>query len=360
VPSLFANQLARPSLIEQDKRDIKCSTFNVVDLGRAIGLTMSLELVSSLQDVVNSLPKYSSDVGDAERKTIVKLARELLLRMESPQDLIRRIGYEVRRQYATITLLMSEGVLIPSKQSHSQQLCLRLAVDLGIFDHLARSSRHLSSADIARVCNAEELLVVRILRVLTAVGLAREVGAQMYTATPASVAMTDAAQEAMVRSASDDTVQIFAQLPQVLKQRGYRCPTDALDCPLQWTMGTRLRYFDWVAQSPQQAKDLTVSMKAMQASSNSQQWFEYYLVEERLLQGWSNEDCLLVDIGGGMGQDLKQFAESFKQIAAYRHKLILQDLPEVISGLDTGTLDGIRVMDANFFDPQPIRGKSDE
>jgi hypothetical protein len=126
-------------------------------------------------------------------------------------------------------------------------------------------------------------------------------------------------------------------------------------------MGTQLKYFDWVAQSPQQARDLVMSMKAMQATSIGQQWFDFYPVEKRLLDGWRTEDAgghriLLVDLGGGNGHDLKCLIERYPQVKAHSDKLILQDLPEVVAAIDGRDLPGVQRIAGNFFDPLPVQG----
>lgn len=202
---------------------------------------------------------------------------------------------------------------------------------------------------------------MRILRVLAAIGFVAEADAQLYVPTPVSKAMTDPAYESMVRSASDDTVQIFAQLPRALLQRGYRCPTNALDCPLQWTMGVNVTYFDWIAQNPQQARDLVTSMKATQTTSTGQKWFDYYPAQNRLLDGLqygsvASGDVLLVDLGGGNGHDLKCFVERFPEVENETERLVLQELPEVVAAIDRSTLPEIRIIAGSFFDPQPIQG----
>ena len=65
-----------------------------------------------------------------------------------------------------------------------------MAVDLRIFHILVESAETpISSADLAAQCNAEEVLVIRIMRVVTAAGYAQESGEREYVATQLSHAM---------------------------------------------------------------------------------------------------------------------------------------------------------------------------
>jgi len=65
-----------------------------------------------------------------------------------------------------------------------------MAVDLRIFHILVeRAGTPISSADLAAQCDAEEVLVVRIMRVVTGAGYAAEAGEREYVATRMSHAM---------------------------------------------------------------------------------------------------------------------------------------------------------------------------
>ena len=67
---------------------------------------------------------------------------------------------------------------------------------------------------------------------------------------------------------------------------------------------------------------------------------------------------LIVDVGGGRGQALKQILAECPSIPASR--LVLQDRPEVIEiakAEEAPELRGIKMMSHDFFQPQPVKGK---
>lgn len=138
---------------------------------------------------------------------------------------------------------------------------MRVAIDLRLFEILSESRDCLTANSLAKQSGAEELLVIHILRVLSAIGFVREIGPQNFVATPISRAMTNHSLQAMVRTVSDNTAIVLQQFPNYLRETGYKCPTDALQCPLQWTFKTNLNYYDWLAAHPEQEKDLALSMK---------------------------------------------------------------------------------------------------
>ena len=62
-------------------------------------------------------------------------------------------------------------------------------------------------------------------------------------------------------------------------------------------------------------------------------------------------DVLLVDVGGGVGQDLLKFHAKHPDL---RGRLILQDLPDVVNNAKVP--EYIEAMGHDFFTPQPIHG----
>ena len=70
--------------------------------------------------------------------------------------------------------------------------------------------------------------------------------------------------------------------------------------------------------------------------------------------GISDDDVLIVDIGGGMGHDLSEFRRKWRNVPG---RLVLQDLPEVIEQAKTMELhSSIQPTVHDFFTEQPVKG----
>jgi len=79
----------------------------------------------------------------------------------------------------------------------------------------------------------------------------------------------------------------------------------------------------------------------------------FYPVKERLEQGLeAGSDVLLVDVGGGMGQDLIELKSRYPKI---RGRLILQDGPDVIKQIKY-IADGIVPTVHDFLTLEPVKG----
>lgn len=83
------------------------------------------------------------------------------------------------------------------------------------------------------------------------------------------------------------------------------------------------------------------------------QWFEIYPAAEKLqdLHPGPN-DTLMVDVGGGPGQELARFKERYPEIPG---RLVLQDLPLTLERIKK-IPGGIETMEYDFFTPQPVKG----
>lgn len=110
--------------------------------------------------------------------------------------------------------------------------------------------------------------------------------------------------------------------------------------------------FDLMNTNPDQktAFDLCMASRRM---DNLPQWFDVYPVSETVtnLRNGSDE-VLIVDIGGGPGQELANFHERYPDIPG---RLVLQDLPLTLNGIET-LPSKVEAMKYDFFDPQPIKG----
>lgn len=97
---------------------------------------------------------------------------------------------------------------------------------------------------------------------------------------------------------------------------------------------------------------MELRMEALRTSREP--WTQWFPVERNLLFGalQGPGEVLLVDVGGGGGEDITDFA---RQFPAAKGRLVLQDLPEVL-GKSSIAEARIELLPHDFFNPQPIRG----
>lgn len=147
-------------------------------------------------------------------------------------------------------------------------------------------------------------------------------------------------------------MQASVKLFDFLEKNEYKTPEDAYDSPWQFAHNTNDHFWDWLQKNPENQQAFNSVMTGAQ-EHRGEDWFEIYPVTEKLDVSQSPDRVLLVDIGGGVGQDLIAFKKRFPELPG---DLVLQDLPQVIDDIQSPLPDGISATKHNFFDPQPVRG----
>lgn len=157
-------------------------------------------------------------------------------------------------------------------------------------------------------------------------------------------------------SSAGACMQALAKFHEFAKKTNYREPHDVFNSPLQYGYNTKFDCFSHFAANPPYDMQFAQHMGAYRQGRPS--WMDkgFYPVKERLLDGYdhSKDGVLLVDVGGSFGHDIDEFRKKYPKAPG---RLVLQDLPSVINQIDK--LDNtIERMGHDFFDEQPIKGKS--
>lgn len=141
--------------------------------------------------------------------------------------------------------------------------------------------------------------------------------------------------------------------PEFFRQNNNKFPDSVKNTPFQLGFGTDLTYFAWLGQNPDLARDFQQWMTLKQSASPN--WIDWFDVQGCIIDGTetqSSSSVLLVDVGGGEGSHVKQFQEKFPGASG---RLILQDLPHVISGIENPPIN-VELESHDFFTPQSIQG----
>ena len=134
--------------------------------------------------------------------------------MESLQDLIATAKQDENTRSALLADLRAAVQELETPQEVFWRMLVephafavvRAAIKLELFQHLHKSGS-LSSNQLARCCGADELLVVRLARVLTAMGILKEIGLRQYeNAVAGTVLATDIGMRSALNFMCDHTL----------------------------------------------------------------------------------------------------------------------------------------------------------
>lgn len=112
--------------------------------------------------------------------------------------------------------------------------------------------------------------------------------------------------------------------------------------------------WDYFKDNSARGSNFNVYMEAQQEGKRN--WLDIYPLQDRLALGLKDEKnaVLLVDIGGGIGHDLRCFGNRRSSMSG---RLVLQDLPAVILEVDSRKTPGFEAMAYDYHTPQPVEGK---
>ncbi|KAJ5803372.1 uncharacterized protein N7503_005822 [Penicillium pulvis] len=285
--------------------------------------------VTHLIETLNATAKTLPSLQESERRQLLQACDELKTKLETPFDLASRLVF-----------------------SGHQAIALRLGVDLKLFDAIAaragRSNGSVNIYELAEETSAEPLLIVRIMRFLTVMSVVEEVCPGSYKPTSLAAALVSSSPLSAAMIHGTHFMTVLSSLPEYFRTKGWESPIDAFDGPFQFAIESP-HYFEFLSSNPyyQQAFNTTMTMSFRRRGKD---WFDVFPVANRLRVP-GDSDPLLVDIGGGQGEDLKKFKAQFPTIPG---KLFLQDLPAVAQGVQDLPA-GIEVQDHDFFQVQPVK-----
>jgi hypothetical protein len=142
-----------------------------------------------------------------------------------------------------------------------------------------------------------------------------------------------------------------AKTSSFLEETGFKCPTDPKNGIMQYALQTKREFYHYLSTRRSQFHDFNLFMAYAMGTRES--WHQWYNIQERLLSGYDKSfGPLLVDIGGGKGQDLQAFHEIFND--KYEGNLVLQDLAPVLDSIEFLSLHvSIQKVSQDFFTAQP-------
>ncbi|GBF64283.1 O-methyltransferase [Trichophyton mentagrophytes] len=282
----------------------------------------STALISKLQTLASRL---SNEEDRDARKECLQISKALTAQLEEPENV-------------AVDMIFSPMIAVSA----------RIAVDLNLFALIAKEEP-VTSAKLAELSGAEELLIIRILRPLSAIHFVEEVAPKTWKATRITNAMAIEGIAAGHRMISRFVVISMQSAPAYLKKHGYTCPTDPKDGLMQYAFNSKLSAFEQVTSDPALLKDFNTFMGSTMGARRY--WVDWYPVQDRIIDGASPDKALLVDVGAGKGHDLLAFQEKFPNAG----RLVLEDLAAVTETLDS--LDSaIEKVPYDFYTEQPVIG----
>ncbi|KAI0176536.1 S-adenosyl-L-methionine-dependent methyltransferase [Hypoxylon sp. FL1284] len=226
-------------------------------------------------------------------------------------------------------------------------------IDAGLFNKWAENgSKPATSKELAKLINADPTLIARLVRHLAAVHLLVEAAEDTYAPTPWATALgTDTVLSSCYGEMYDINSVLLRETSEFLRETGYKNITDEKNGVVQHMLGPDSSFFSYVVANPSRNKGFLDAMEC-HSKWNLTAWPELFPTNS-LLKDCKPDRPLVVDIGGSKGHDLEKFRLKHPEVP--RGSLVLQDLPEVLQGVETPH-ETIVKHPYDFFTRQPLEG----
>ncbi|KAI6378425.1 hypothetical protein MCOR25_002291 [Pyricularia grisea] len=280
--------------------------------------------------LLEQIKQASSSLDRAARRKAIDSLRKAADSLEDPVDTVFRMGH-----------------------LELEKAAVQLGYDLDTFSYLVKAQGSKTTEEIAHHGKAEEQLMRRLLRYFASANLVQEVGVDEWEANQVTRNLSNELTEAAILHYYGIVSQQSLDMPEFLKNNGYKTPSDDSNTIFHHSYKTKLSPFEWMAQTKNKEQlELFHKFMALRRQANLT-WLTVYPVRQEIGQSadLNPERALYVNMGGSIGHQCAQFKEKYPDIPG---RVILQDLPEVVA--QAMNTPGVENMGHDFFNLQPVKG----
>ncbi|KAI0006845.1 S-adenosyl-L-methionine-dependent methyltransferase [Xylariaceae sp. FL0662B] len=278
------------------------------------------DLITQLEAVSKSLPS-----DPTARRNLHDAARKLVVATEDPFDTICRVNG------APIVLTIAQ-----------------VACDLGLFKKLVDADSPLSAASLAASSGADPLLLSRILRFLASMDMITEVDEEAFTPNNATHTLSRPGFQSGIAHTFEAVLPCLQETPKFLADTGYKNPTDVLHSPFQLAHKTNKTAYAWAMDHPKLMADFNSWM--VEQHLDQRTWLDVFDFAAHV-DGSTPDTLLMVDIGGGLGQQCALLKQKHPGIPG---RVVLQDQPFVLP--HAAPMNGVETQAYDFWTEQPLHG----
>lgn len=290
----------------------------------------SSDINASVEAISTKIKHLSSEIRDEEtRKKLLGILMQATAELESPVETIWKM------------------IMSPHAPA-----ALMVMIQLGVVHNLVQAGKPKTAKELAADCDGDEMLIVRMMRPLVALGIFCETTSQTYESTPISEALVAPPLTGGYQFMFDLATRSLANLPRYLERSGYKNVTQAPG-PFEDSNNTEDGMFPYLIKHPSMMTNFNVFMSG--SLETRPDWFKTFSAQDIVLDGaqaGDGDSVLLVDIGGGEGHDIEAFQRAFPDAPG---ALVLQDTAPVIENIKSLSPTVVR-QKHDFFQPQPVHG----
>ncbi|KAI0886762.1 S-adenosyl-L-methionine-dependent methyltransferase [Annulohypoxylon maeteangense] len=279
-------------------------------------------------DFIEAVQNVLASKDETARKQMLGTTMQAMAMLEAPVDAIWKLIMSPHAPSALMTLIKA-----------------------GVIQEIAKTDSPSSADKLAQATGADRLLIVRLLRPVSAIGVVEETSQEEYAPTPITKALVGRVLSGGYQFMFSAATRSLANMPFYLEKTGFK-NVEGIPGPFQDAHGTQDGMFPWLIKDPALMGNFNAFMTGQRI--DRKQWFDIFDVENILLKGSKTDQnaIMMVDVGGGEGYDISMFHKRYPEAPG---RLIVEDLPAVIDSIQE-LAPKVESKKHDFFQPQPIKG----
>ncbi|KAI9665973.1 MAG: hypothetical protein M1821_003908 [Bathelium mastoideum] len=302
--------------------------------------------MSALQGIINVIQteaRAEEDKVPGAHARLLEATEKLRHKVETPGDALVRFRFQFE-----------------------QLMCIRIIIENGVLSAIcSRNGAPVTTDELARATKAEELLIHRVLRLLSAVGFLEEAGEKTYAANGVTELANTPGMTGGLKYFYDLHTNVGSKLIEQMRVGGgiHSFPEGPNErSPVQYAFDAK-SYWDFISTDAERKRDFDIYMAKRNQQGIMPQWWEVYPAGAEFAKTILDpekypEAVTLVDVGGNRGHDIANFKKLYPELSG---RFVLEDLPETIEEVkklqaQDSDLSDIELLSYDFFTPQPVRG----
>ncbi|KAH0158917.1 O-methyltransferase, partial [Aureobasidium melanogenum] len=278
--------------------------------------------MDALVPQIEALARATDEHG---RKQLIDKLNDMAISLEQPQDTAQRLLY-----------------------SQFPLAAVRVGCDLELFETLSRTGQPATVDELSRNTGVKPQLMARILRYMASVRLIKEVDQDTFAATNVTDTFANPGFAGGVYHYFDYVGPAVTQMPDFLKQTGYKELESATKTALSAAWNHDMPPFVHYQTKPELFAHFNRFMSVQRLGMPT--WLDVYPYQE-LANNTPSGEPLFVDVGGGFGHQSIALRERIPDAPG---RIIVQDIPITLEHAISHP--GVEHMVQDFFQPQQIQG----
>ncbi|KAL3418584.1 O-methyltransferase [Phlyctema vagabunda] len=239
--------------------------------------------------------------------------------------------------------------------NYSETAAVRTMLQMGALEKIPRGGR-ITAQELAVSINANEEVLVRLLRILTATGILQSAGENIYEHTRFSLAYLEGSEVDFYELCVDEIAPVANRIPDYVASHEANSILDPKRSPYSWANQKEGKsFYEVLLDFPDRLARFDKAMTTQEAALPVLGMFPFSSLVKSI-DKCDLDRAFIVDVAGGRGQSLRQIKKEIDQSGGGDvGRVILQDRKPVLDAIPDEQLPGVEKMVIDFFNPQPVK-----